>query len=254
MQNVFFNPHGQQKVFHYAEGLLGQDIMEANMDDGALRQMNEVREILQIFLTRRRDVLELIEAYGVPRRFSRALTIRIIRFVLDNAAQVPGTFEQRVERLFRRFIAEDRVVNAILRFFRVPQSVINQYIREVIRVTLRNIVTIPPQPEPGINARVRAILREFEEQYPNFLGLTTTYRIPPGIARNIVRDIIRFTLLNLNRIPTVGTIQQRADAMLRLLDAENPELIEQMIVRGVPAGQAEAIARQIILFTLMRMP
>ena len=252
MQSQFFNPYERQMTLEHAERLFRQDIIEANMDEGELRQVNQVRDILQIFLTRRQDVLELIEAYGVPRRFSRAITTRIIRFVLDNAAQVPGGFQQRVERLFRQFIAEDREVSRILRSFRVPQNVINQYIQEVIRVTLRNIVTIPPQPD--INARVRAILREFEVQHPDFLGLTTRYRIPIGIERNIVRGIIRFTLLNLNRIPTVGTIQQRADAMLRLLDSEDPELIEQMISRGVPAGQAESITRQVILFTLMRVP
>jgi len=252
------DPYNYTWIYQYTEQLLRGEIEEDRLayDEITIHQQDQVTEILQIFLTRRQDVLQLIEAYGVPRTVSRALTRRIIRFVLDNAALVPGTLEQRVQALYRRFIAQDQQVPFILRLFRVPENVIQQYITRVIRVTLRNIVTIPtpPPPTPNIDRIVNAILVDFERQFPNFLGLTTIYRIPTVIARAIVRSIIRFTVLNLNRIPAVGTIQSRADAMLILLDAEQPELIEQMIRRGVPAGQAEAITRQIIIFTLRNVP
>lgn len=238
----------------YAERNLSKEIEDYSDDNNMIQQRNQVQEILQIFLTRRQDVLQLIERYGVPRRISRALTTRIIQFVLNNAAQIPGDIERRTSVLFRQFMNSDNLTVAILRIFNVPFNIINQYIREVIRITLRNIVTIPPiPPQPDINERVRQISLAFEQQHPNFLGLTTVYRIPIAEAREIVRGIVRFTLVNLDRIPQTGTIQQRADAMLRLLDAQRPDLIRAMINRGVPAGQAEAITRQIIIFTLSRV-
>lgn len=244
------DPDGMQMAVQFAQRFLGDELTNDSPDFVVAQRGDQASEILQIFLTRRQDVLQLIEAYGVPRRISRVLTTRIIQFVLNNAPQVSGTIEQRTQELFRRFIARDNIVVPILRVFGVPFSTIYQYIREVIRVTLRNIVTIPPVPD--INARVREILRAFETQFPNFLGLTSVYNIPIGIARNIVSDIIRFTLVNINRIPQTGTVQERADAMLRLLDRERPDLIRAMINRGVPAGQAESITRQIIEFTLRR--
>lgn len=232
----------------YMESLIGDD--DYGQDDVYLLQRNDFQGIMTEFQTSGMDILHLIEFYGVPRNLSLAFTRRIIRFVLRNAGSLTGTLDQNTARLYTQFTAQDRVVIPLLRAYRVPETVIGQYIREVIRFTLRNIERVPL---PGINQEVQRLLREFERQNPTFLGLTTTYRIPVGIARNIVRDIIDFTLLNINRIPQTGTIQQRTEAMLRLLDAERPELIRQMIRRGVPAAQAETITRQIILFTLSNM-
>jgi len=245
--------YGQQWAIMYADKFLGGEMERENINKTRFRQRDEANEILQIFLTRRQDVLELIEAYGVPRRISRILTRRIIEFVIDNSENAVRDVEREVQILFRQFIRQDRVIIPILRIFRIPENIINQYIRRVIRVTLRNLEA---KPDPNINQAVRRILREFEETYPNFLGLTTRYNIPVNVSRSIIRNIIRFTLQNLNRISQVGSIQRRADDMLRLLDSENPELIEAMISRGVPAQRAENITRQTILFTLtsIRLP
>jgi hypothetical protein len=238
-------------LLHQANQILEQEVQEDISEYDLMRQGNNLAEILQIFLTRRQDVLQLIEFYGVQRIISMETTRIIIQFVLNNARQTTGNIQQRADQLFRQFINQDRVVAMVLRLFRVPENVINQYIREVILVTLRNMETQPqPQPQPDGNPNVRRILRELELQHPNFFGMTVRYNIPENAARNISRDIIEFTLDNVNRIPQTGNFQQRADAMLRLLDSRNPELIERIIGRGVPAGEAEAITRQIILFTL----
>jgi hypothetical protein len=239
------------EMLHYANQLLEQEVQEDVADEDLMRQGNSLAEILQIFLTRRQDVLQLIETYGVLRPITIEATRIIIQYVFNNANQIPGNIQQKEERLFRQFTNSDMIVIPILRIFRVPDNVINQYIREVIRVTLRNIGTQPqPQPQPEPDPVVRRILRDLETQHPNFFGLTVRYNIPLNAARNISSDIINFTLRNINRIPQTGNFQQRADVMLRLLDSQNPQLIERMISRGVPAGEAETIARQIILFTL----
>lgn len=261
MYNYFYDPYRSYEVeyldyldlLHHANKLLELENNEDISEDSLMRQGNNLTDILQIFLNRRQDVLQLIEAYRIPRIISTEITSMIIRFVLNNASQITGNVQQRAEQLFNRFINRDRVVVPVLRLFRVPDNVLYRYIREVILVTLRNINT-QPVPEPDTNPTVRRILRELEVQHPNFFGLTVRYNILQNAARQIARDIIEFTVLNLNSIQQVGTLQQRADSMLRLLDSEKPELIKRMIRRGVPAAQAEAITRQIILFTLQRVP
>jgi len=246
-------PRFSDSITPLLEQYLGNELAEDALQERTPSQRDQVGELLEIVLVRCQRPISLVEIYGVPRRITRALTRRIIRFVLNHAAQVPGNLQQRTAALFRRFMQEDRVVDFLLNLFRVPQEIIDDYIRCVIRVTLQNIVTIPPIPTPDIEAQVRSILRAFENQFPNFLGLTNVFNISTVIARAIVSDIIRFTLVNINRIPAAGNFQQRADAMLRLLDAEQPELIEQMIRRGVGAGRAEDITRRIILFTLRQV-
>lgn len=269
MYNNFYDPYRSNakghfeylQRLHYAHQLLEQETREELTEYQLPRQVNAAAQILQIFLTRRQDVLQQIEAYGVLRPISMETTRIIIQYVLNNANQIPGSIQQKEERLFRQFTNTDTIVVPILRIFRVPENVINQYVREVIRVTLSNMGTGPqpepqpePQPQPEPNPVVRRILRELEMQHPNFFGLTERYNVPQNAARNITSDIIDFTLRNINRIPQTGNFQTRANAMLRLLDSQNPQLIERMIRRGVPAVQAESITRQIILFTLQRAP
>lgn len=210
------------------------------------RQDNEVQEILQFIIRRRPEILRQIEAYGVPPVVSRTITRRIIRFVLDNAAQTPGNFQRKVELLFNRFVAQNRVVILTLRLYGVPQQVIDQYIRQVIAVTLRQMDV-----GPDLEQEVERILRQFERRFPEFLGLTSTYRIPRPAAREITRGIIRFTLVNIDRISPFGTVNQRAQEMLRLMNREQPQLIRAMTSRGVPPAAAENIALQIIRFTLV---
>ncbi|MTI67761.1 MAG: hypothetical protein FH753_14340 [Firmicutes bacterium] len=246
----FYNYYNPQWTYQYVSNLLLNEITEDSMEYRGVQQRNEVSEILQIFLTRRVDVLNLIESYGVPRLISRAITRRIIKFVLENEYNIPGNFREKTRKLFRRFIKEDRVIVFSLRMFGVPEDIIYEYIRKVIRVTLRNI-DYPYY--PNIDREVNRVLKEFERTYPNYLGLTTRYNINRGIARNIVRDIIEFTLLNITRIPQVGPIDKRAKEMLKLLDREAPKLIERMINRGVPPVRAEAITKEIIRFTFLNI-
>lgn len=226
---------------------MGQQLVNSLLQENFGVASGQVNNIMNIFLTRRRDVLRLIEAYGVPPRISQALTRRIVIFVINNAPNLPVLFPQQVNRLVNQFFREDRLVIPILRFFGVPDFVIRQYITRVIRVTLRNLVFIPG---PSIEATVNQLLAIFEQRFPNFLGLTSVYNIPVFTARNIVRGIIRFTLLNVERISAFGSINARAQEMVNLIFAEQPELIRVMIRNGVPANRADDIARQIVAFTL----
>ena len=227
-------------------GQAGQQLVNFLLQQTIAGTNPRVEAIMQIFLTRRRDVLRLIENYGVPPRISQALTRQIIVFVINNAQ--PGVnIPQQVQRLVNQFYRQDQLVIPILRFFRVPDFVIRQYITRVIRITLRNLIFIPGQ---NIEREVNELLRLFEQRFPNFLGLTNVYNVPVRVARDIVRDIIRFTLLNAERISPFGTIQQRAQEMVNLIMREQPELIRVMRRYGVPANQADDIARRIVIFTL----
>lgn len=240
--NPYTNYDMEQYYRQMAE-VYGQQIMWE--EEMGYRQNNEVQEILQFIVRRRPGILRQIEIFGVPPLVSRAITRRIIRFVLDNAAQVPGDFQRKVQILFNRFVAQNQVVILTLRFYRVPEQVIERFIRQVIAVTLRQMET-----GGDLEQEVERILRRFERRFPEFLGLTSIYRIPRPVAREITRGIIRFTLENIERISPFGTLNQRAQEMLVLLDREQPELIRAMIRRGVPAAVAEDITLQIIRFTL----
>lgn len=240
--NPYMN-YGTELYYRQMAEMYGQQL--AWEEETGFRQDGEVQRILQFIIRRRPAILQQIEVYGVPQVVSRAIARRIIRFTLDNAAQIPGNLQRKVQVLFNRFIAQNQVVVLTLRLYGVPQNVIERFIRQVITVTLRQMET-----GGDLEQEVERILRRFEAQFPQFLGLTSVYGIPRPVAREITRGIIRFTLVNIERVSPFGTLNQRAQQMLLLLDREQPQLIRAMINRGVPAGVAENITLQIIRFTI----
>lgn len=237
-----YNNH--QLAQHYL-----QEIQAENESPIFTEQRQSVNQIYRIIQIRHRSLLAILERYNVPPIIIETTTKSIIRFTLNNANSVPGNINQKVNVLFRNFVRRETRTILILTAAGVPRSSINRFIRGVIRATLQ-IIGDSGGGVGNIRREVNRILRLFERRFPTFLGLTTTYRIPRATARRITRDIIAFTLRNLNRISRFGSIQQRANQMLRLLDTQRPDLIRAMIVRGVPAGRAEEIARRIIVFTL----
>ncbi len=134
---VFVDPY---LAYRYFYELQREDSLENPQEYGyGSYHKKSVNSILRIFLIRRRDVLALIEAYGVPRAVSISITRRIIIFVLKNEDKVKGNLNEKVRKLFNKFIKNNQKVIMILRLFGVPQPIIRRYIRRVIRVTLRNI-------------------------------------------------------------------------------------------------------------------
>lgn len=230
-----------QLANHYLE-----EIQAENEFRTFTEQRQNVNRIYRIIEVRYSYLLEILERYNVPPYVIEIITKRIIRFTLANADKIPGNINRKVNILYRQFIRKERRVILILNLFGVPRFSIERYIKGVIRATLE----ISDDGASNIEREVNRLLRLFEAQFPNYLGLTNIYGIPRPIARRIVRNIIEYTLRNINRISPIGSIQRRADQMLRLLDAERPDLIRAMIVRGVPAVRAEEITRRIIIFTL----
>ncbi|MCK4261143.1 MAG: hypothetical protein KAX49_19365 [Halanaerobiales bacterium] len=137
--NYFRAFYNHYLALEYFRQLREEDSGVSDAEEVRDYRKKSVNSILRIFLTRRRDVLALIEVFGVPRYVSIVLTRRIIRFVLENAKKVKGNLNQKVRKLFNKFIKKNRRVIIVLKLFGVPQPIINRYIRRVIRVTLRNI-------------------------------------------------------------------------------------------------------------------
>lgn len=233
----------------YLNFLLWEDMATFTYSD----PRNEVNRIWRIFRTRRRDVLRLIENFGVPRRVTRAITKRIIRFVLQNKDKVSGGLQRKVQVLFTRFIATNPGILLILNVFGVPPRVSRQFIRRVIRVTLRNADRKNPNHrQNNLQAEADEILQELEESFPQITDLANTFNVPIEEVRDIARRIILFTLENLDQVPEFGPTSLRAQQMYMLLQQQEPELLRKIVELGVPVFIVDDIARTIIIFVLER--
>ncbi len=229
-----------------ADNLLSED-----MDSLYSRQpQGQVDEILALLIRQRPDILSPVERYVANRNIVRAFARRIIRYVFENAPTTPGPEPQRIRSLLRGFINQNipLILQGIF-VYRIPYNVLLNFIREVIRFTLRNIVTIPPSPPPpDINEIAREIIGALRRDTEVFIRLRE-FGIPQDQANSIVRTIVLFTLRNIDLGSPPTNLPARISELLNQIERQT-DVITDILAYNVSRQDAREIVREIIRFTL----
>lgn len=191
-------------------------------------------------------VYQILRKYGIQGFTARMIIRTIVKFVLENEKYYKGDIKEKTQYLFKAYKEKYTWVILWLRYYGVPNKVINQIIKSVITFVLLNTQYYD---DKELEKRVRRINRMIKEK-TNIYDIFYSYKVPQKKANKIVKTVIEYTIINKDKYPFLGDYGELTRKILRDFIRDYPYIIDELEGYGMSRQEIRKLLRRIIRFTL----
>lgn len=215
------------------------------------RNQQDVNRVMQLMNTKYEFLYAELQRRGINRSLSRYIFRTILSFIDENYYKYSGTQEQKITSVVNDLRRQLPWVFYTMRSYGVPVQRVNQILRTIAAFALMNLRTSMP-PTENIEQMATRITNLAKQETSIFNDLKNA-GIPEGRITSVVRNVVLFSLRNVNLKQAPANIQTEAAELVQKIERTNPALVRQLQGYGMTIVQVRQVLRRIILFTLQKV-